>query len=231
MAASTFPHLLGRAQPLTNLGWRGRDAEWLALVCLHTGVFVRSQFCHHYQCSPQTAMRFARRLTAERLGAESPLPGTRTNQKLFHIHGKTLYRTLGIRDVRHRRRTRYFAWKLPIAGLSSCATFVYCDPGLDTTRQLGRWCREHEPLWAALHAAGLEVHVHAVARTRAAEMRNRTFPHESHHDPCSPSTVRQRDQNPHPDRGRPSSPTTRASSGATAASWRRPGPPHPCASG
>ena len=71
--------------------------------------------------------------------------------------------------------TRYFAWKLPIAANRAQAIFVYVDPGLDTTRQLARWCREHEPIWAALHASGLEVHVHAVARTRAAELRNRTF--------------------------------------------------------
>ena len=232
MAVSTFPHLLGRAQPLADLGWRGRHAEWLTLVCLHSGVFVRAQFCHHYGCSRPSALRLLRRLTGDGIAAESPFPGTRTNQKLCHIHGKALYRALGLRDVRHRRHpseavlwrrilsldavierpdlpwlptehdkvryfsglgiereilplrvypgrggttTRYFAWKLPIAGSPSCATFVYCDPGLDTTRQLARWCHEHEPLWAALHAAGLEVHVHAVARTRAAEMRNRTF--------------------------------------------------------
>ena len=76
---------------------------------------------------------------------------------------------------RGRTTTRYFAWKLPIAGNSAKATFVYVDCGLDTTQQLGRWCREHEPLWAALHASGLEVHVHAAVRTRAAEQRNRTF--------------------------------------------------------
>ena len=227
-----FPHLTRRPEALAPLGWTGRDAEWITLVCLHSGVFVRAQFCHAYGCSPQTAMRFDRRLTDEGIAGESALPGSRTNQKLCHIHARPLYRTLGIEDLRHRRRpgdavlwrrllsldavlespdlawlpteqdkvryftdlridpdllprrvytgrggitTRYFAWKLPIAGHSTRATFVYADPGLDTTRQLGRWCAEHEDLWAALRAAGLQVHVHAVARTRAADQRNATF--------------------------------------------------------
>ena len=230
------------AEALAPLGWTGRDADWLTLVCLHSGVFVRAQYCHHYGCSRPAALRFLRRLTDQRIAVESTLPGTRTNQKLCHIHARPLYRTLGIEDLRHRRKpadgvlwrrllsldavvecpdlpwlpteqdkvryfaglridpdllprriytgrsgitTRYFAWKLPIAGDHARATFVYADPGLDTTRQLGRWCREHEALWAALRAAGLQVHVHAVARTRAVDQRNATF--LAHHHTTTPS--------------------------------------------
>lgn len=226
---SALPHLRSRADALQVLGWSARDAEWIALVCLHSGVFVRGQFCHHHGCSPQTAMRFAGSLADTGAAKEHPLPGTRTNQKLCHIHGKSLYRALGISDVRHRRlagdgvlwrrllsldaviespalpwlpteqdkvryfaglgvdpellprrvytgrtgtTTRAFAWKLPIAGDGDRATFVYVDPGLDTTRQLRRWCREHEDLWVALRAAGVAVHVHAVARTVGADQRN-----------------------------------------------------------
>ena len=33
------PHLRSRAAALEALGWTGRNAEWLALVCLHSGVF------------------------------------------------------------------------------------------------------------------------------------------------------------------------------------------------
>ena len=33
-------HLRGRDRKLENrLGWTGREAEWIALVCLHSGVF------------------------------------------------------------------------------------------------------------------------------------------------------------------------------------------------
>ena len=39
-----IPHLNGRAAALKPLGWTGRGAEWLALVCLHSGVFLRAQY-------------------------------------------------------------------------------------------------------------------------------------------------------------------------------------------
>ena len=38
-------HLRGRDRKLEPLGWTGQDAEWIALVCLHSGIFTRSQFC------------------------------------------------------------------------------------------------------------------------------------------------------------------------------------------
>ncbi len=38
-----IPHLGGRAAALAEFGWTGRDAEWLALVCLHSGAFLRRQ--------------------------------------------------------------------------------------------------------------------------------------------------------------------------------------------
>ena len=36
-------HLRGRDRKLEPLGWTGQDAEWIALVCLHSGVFTRAQ--------------------------------------------------------------------------------------------------------------------------------------------------------------------------------------------
>ena len=36
----TVPTLEDRAGQLAALGWTGREAEWLALVALHTGVFT-----------------------------------------------------------------------------------------------------------------------------------------------------------------------------------------------
>ena len=41
-------HLRGRERNLEPLGWTGPDAEWIALVCLHSGVFTRAQFCHYF---------------------------------------------------------------------------------------------------------------------------------------------------------------------------------------
>ena len=34
-------HLRGRDRKLEPLGWTGQDAEWITLVCLHSGVFTR----------------------------------------------------------------------------------------------------------------------------------------------------------------------------------------------
>ena len=35
-------HLRGRELKLEPLGWTGPEAEWIALVCLHSGVFTRA---------------------------------------------------------------------------------------------------------------------------------------------------------------------------------------------
>ena len=53
-------HLRGRDRKLEPLGWTGQDAEWIALVCLHSGVFTRAQFCHYFdttQPGPSAAFR------------------------------------------------------------------------------------------------------------------------------------------------------------------------------
>ena len=42
-------HLRGRERALEPLGWTGREAEWIALVCLHSGVFIRPQFCDYFE--------------------------------------------------------------------------------------------------------------------------------------------------------------------------------------
>ena len=56
-----IPHLAGRPKALALLGWTGAAAEWLALVCLHSGVFTRAQYCHRFDVGPWGAHRFVRR--------------------------------------------------------------------------------------------------------------------------------------------------------------------------
>ena len=41
-------HLRERDRKLEPLGWTGQEAEWIALVCLHSGVFIRGQFCDYF---------------------------------------------------------------------------------------------------------------------------------------------------------------------------------------
>ena len=51
-------HLRGRDRKLEPLGWTGPDAEWIALVCLHSGVFTRGQFCDYFSTGRKQAERF-----------------------------------------------------------------------------------------------------------------------------------------------------------------------------
>ena len=55
-------YLRDRAAVLMTHGWSRREAEWLALVCLHRGVFFRSQ-CLAFigRTNPALANRFLRR--------------------------------------------------------------------------------------------------------------------------------------------------------------------------
>jgi len=100
-AAAAVPHLGNRASAIEALGWDRRDAEWIALVCLHSGAFVRAQFCGRYALQRVYALRLVRRLTERGVAREHPLPGSR--QRFCHILAKPLYRALGIANVRHRR--------------------------------------------------------------------------------------------------------------------------------
>ena len=64
-------HLRGREQALASLGWTGREAEWIALVCLHSGVFTRPQFCHYFDAPRKRAHRIVKAILVERGGVES----------------------------------------------------------------------------------------------------------------------------------------------------------------
>ena len=94
---------------LDSFGWKGREAEWVALVCLHSGVFTRSQFNHFFTASENRmkASRFVRQLIDRELGAEISLPQGLPllggKPKACLIANKEIYRKLGIENVRHRR--------------------------------------------------------------------------------------------------------------------------------
>ena len=64
-------HLRGRETALEPLGWTGREAEWIALVCLHSGVFTRAQFCHYFGVWRSSAQRFVETLVDRRAAVES----------------------------------------------------------------------------------------------------------------------------------------------------------------
>ena len=99
----SLPHLGGRETALEALGWTGADAEWLAVVCLHSGIFTRAQYSHHLDVGRTVAHRFARRLVEEGIAAEHPLPGRRSPVRLCHVFARGLYWALGVENIRHRR--------------------------------------------------------------------------------------------------------------------------------
>ena len=92
-------HLKGREKALEVFGWTGREAEWIALVCLHSGVFTRDQLSDWLGIDRFKALRFVQDITGRRLAAED----THEGRKVCRICGRSVYRALGAEDIRHRR--------------------------------------------------------------------------------------------------------------------------------
>ena len=96
-------HLKGREKALAEFGWTGRQEEWIALVCLHSGVFTRAQFCAYLNVGEVRAHRFVRALIQRKLAAEDPALGIGGMRRVCRIFSRRIYRTLGAEDIRHRR--------------------------------------------------------------------------------------------------------------------------------
>ena len=99
-------HLRGRERKLEPLGWTGREAEWIALVCLHSGVFTRAQFCHYFGARRNRAFRFVQALVERRSAVESDHLMFNGGARLCRISSKPIYRALGVENIRHRRKAR-----------------------------------------------------------------------------------------------------------------------------
>ena len=97
-------HLRGRDRKLEPLGWTGQDAEWIALVCLHSGVFTRTQFCQYFDTDSKRAHRFVKSLLHRRAAHDGEWPILNGGAKTCRISSKAIYRALGVENIRHRRR-------------------------------------------------------------------------------------------------------------------------------
>ncbi|MDE0652229.1 MAG: hypothetical protein OXI26_01055 [bacterium] len=106
-AAAPSPTLAERAAALRGLGWTRRQADWLALVCLHSGVFTRSQYQARYDVTAGRATRFVRALVDAGVARDAALLDRQGGRptSVCHVHGRALYRALGIENNRHRRRS------------------------------------------------------------------------------------------------------------------------------
>ena len=92
-----------RAEALKPFGWKGRKAEWIALVCLHSGVFTRTQATAFLKTHHERARRMVHALIAQGLAAEETVPRVRGIGRVCRIYARRLYRALGAEHIRHRR--------------------------------------------------------------------------------------------------------------------------------
>ena len=97
-------HLRGRDRKLEPLGWTGPDAEWIALVCLHSGVFTRGQFCDYFSTGRQKAQRFVEALIERRAAVENESFMFSGGARPCRISSNAIYRALGVENIRHRRK-------------------------------------------------------------------------------------------------------------------------------
>ena len=224
-------HLREREKNLEPFGWNPQDAEWVALVCLHSGIFTRSQYMAYFKTYPSRARRFVQGLVDLKLAVEEPIPVIRRENRTraCRITHKGIYRELGVPNIRHRRFpdpgaylrrllsldyviehaelewlpteeekvwycedigiptahlpkriytgaagavTRHFPMKLPVAG-GPTSTFVYVDPGNDTSTEMQHWGRAHEHLWASMRERNIKIHVAAIGVNPDADKRAR----------------------------------------------------------
>ena len=120
-------HLRGRDRKLEPLGWTGPEAEWIALVCLHSGVFTRAQFCHYFNAQRMTASRFVNALVDRRIAVEGEWPLFNGGGKTCRISSNAIYRALGVENIRQRRR----ASKSVIMRRLLSLDFVLEHPGMN----------------------------------------------------------------------------------------------------
>ena len=97
-------HLRGRDRKLEPLGWTGPDAEWIALVCLHSGVFTRGQFCDYFSTGRPQALRFVKALIERRAAVENESFMFSGGAKPCRISSNAIYQALGVENIRHRRK-------------------------------------------------------------------------------------------------------------------------------
>lgn len=134
-------HLKGREKALQALGWTGGNAEWIALVCLHSGVFTRAQLMGWLGIDRWKALRFVRVMTERRVADERTLQG----RKVCRIYARPVYRALGAEHIRHRRAASTEVLMRRLLSLD----YVIDHPGLP-------WLPTEDEKVAAFEGLGLE---------------------------------------------------------------------------
>ena len=106
-AAEALPSFPARAARIAALGWPDREADWIALVALHTGVFLRSQTAVYFGEDGTGARKSISRFTSALIEKKQAREDTRAifpgGARAVLLTSKTFYRVLDIPNVRHRR--------------------------------------------------------------------------------------------------------------------------------
>ena len=117
---------------LQQFGYTAREAEFLALAALHSGYFLRRQFCPK---RGKLADTLCRKVLA-RQHARATVYGRNTH--LYHLFAKPLYIALGQDDNRHRRPHDPFYLRAKVMGFD----YVLAHPGyrfLPTEQEKLHW--------------------------------------------------------------------------------------------
>ena len=99
----SLAHLQGREKNLAQFGWTAGKAEWIALVCLHSGCFLRSQICRYLQIDRRVASKLVRSIVDRGFAVEVRLSGNHGAPHLCRISSRQIYRALGAEHIRYRR--------------------------------------------------------------------------------------------------------------------------------
>ena len=110
-------HLQGREKNLAQFGWTAGKAEWIALVCLHSGSFLRSQMCRYLQIDRHAACKLVQSIVARGFAVEVRLSGNHGAPHLCRISNRQIYRALGAEHIRYRRVVKARVTFLRVLGL------------------------------------------------------------------------------------------------------------------
>src|SRR5919201_651236 len=91
-----------RVKAVTEFGFTERQARFLVTVMLHSGVCLQRQYAAFAGIvHGQKTRKFFGKLV--RRGYANAYPCRHNRGRVYHVHHKPLYRTIGDTDSRHRR--------------------------------------------------------------------------------------------------------------------------------
>ena len=112
-------HLKGREKLLETVGFPRQQAEWITLVCLHSGLFTRDQLAYYLQGANRFYVRRCVKALLDCRVSSRPFADERVadGRLICRIFGRQIYRELEIPHSRHRRETSLEATRRQLLSL------------------------------------------------------------------------------------------------------------------